>query len=78
MSKTQPLCTDVELNPEDRILDEIEKNSFTALPGNVGHSAHAPKTMHSFLGVFDEEFYNRASKARLLIRISVYTGPAFL
>ena len=56
MPKTQPLCTDVELNLEDRILDEIKKNSFIALPGKGGQPAHAPKTKHSFPGVFDEEF----------------------
>ena len=44
MPKTQPLCADVELNLEDRILDEIEKNSFIVLPGKGGHLAHAPKT----------------------------------
>ena len=43
MPKTQPLCADVELNLEDRILDEIEKNSFIVLPGKGGHLAHAPK-----------------------------------
>ena len=43
MPKTQPLCTDVELNLEDRILDEIKKNSFIALPSKGGQPAHAPQ-----------------------------------
>ena len=38
MLKTQPLCTDAELNLRERVLGEIEKNSFVALPDKVGHS----------------------------------------
>lgn len=38
MLKTQPLCTDAELNLRERVLGEIEKNSFVALPDKAGHS----------------------------------------
>ena len=38
MLKTQPLCTDAELNLRERVLDEIEKNSFVALSDKAGHS----------------------------------------
>ena len=36
MLKTQPLCTNAELNL--KVLGEIEKSSFVALPGKAGHS----------------------------------------
>ena len=38
MPKSQPLCTGAELNLRDRVLGEIEKNSFIALPGKGGCS----------------------------------------
>ena len=33
MLKAQPLCTGAESNLRDRVLDEVEKKSFIALPG---------------------------------------------
>ena len=33
MPKTQPLCTGAESNLGDRVLGEVEKNSFIVLPG---------------------------------------------
>ena len=33
MLKSQPLCTSIELNLRDRVLGEVEKNSFIGLPG---------------------------------------------
>ena len=36
MLKTQPLCTNAELNL--KVLGEIENSSFVALPGKAGHS----------------------------------------
>ena len=38
MPKTQPLCTSAKSNLGDRVLGEVEKNSFIALPGKRGHS----------------------------------------
>ena len=35
--KTWPLCPSAEWNLGDSVLDEIEKNSFIALPGKAGH-----------------------------------------
>ena len=32
----------VELNLRDRVLGEVEKNSFIALPGKGGHSRSVP------------------------------------
>ena len=33
MSKTWPLCTGAESNLAERVLGEVEKDSFAALPG---------------------------------------------
>ena len=41
--KTWPLCTSVESNLRDRVLGEVEKNSFIALPGKGGHSSYLSK-----------------------------------
>ena len=44
MLKTRPLCTSAELNLGDRVLGEVEKNSFIASPGKEGtQQAHALK-----------------------------------
>ena len=46
MPKAWPLCTGAELNLGDRVLGEVEKKSFIALPGKGGHSRILPlKTM---------------------------------
>ena len=37
MPKSRPLCTGAESNLRDRLLGEVEKNSFIALPGKGGH-----------------------------------------
>ena len=37
MRKSQFLFTDAEWDTGDRVLGEIEKNSFIALPGRGGH-----------------------------------------
>lgn len=34
--ETQPLCTGAKLNLRDRVLDGVERNSSTVLPGKVG------------------------------------------
>ena len=51
MPKTQPLCANVELNLEDRILDEIEKNSFIALPGKGATWLMPPKLSIPFRSI---------------------------
>ena len=40
--KTPPWCTGAESNLGDRVLGEIERKSFTALPGKGGHSRLVP------------------------------------
>ena len=51
--KTQPLCTSAELNLRDRVLGEVEKNSFIALPGKGGHRGFLPqKTVSQPVGIW--------------------------
>ena len=79
MLKTQPLCTGAKSNPRDRILGEVEKNSFIVLPGKGGHSRLMPlKTVCPNPGGFGVEFYRSSSRVELLIRIRVCAGPAVL
>ena len=63
MLKTWPLCTGAESNPRDRVLGEVEKNSFIALPGKRGCSGLMPsKTVCPNPGGFGEEFYSNGSR----------------
>ena len=45
MPKTRPLCTGAQLNLGDKVLGEVEKNSFTALPGKGRHSGLMPQKL---------------------------------
>ena len=79
MLKTQPLCTSAASNLGDRVLGEVEKNSFIALLGTGRHSRLMPlKTVCPNPGGFGEEVYNNGSRVGLLLRIRVCAGPAFL
>ena len=70
MPKTQPLCTGAESNLRDRVLGEVEKNSFIALPGKEGDSRLlASKTVCPDLGRFGEEFCSNNSRVWLLTRL---------
>ena len=40
-----PLCPSAESNLGDRVLGEIEKNSFTAMPGKRGQSRLVPQKL---------------------------------
>ena len=44
-SQIQPLYPDTELNLGDRVLGEVEKDSFIALPGKGGHSGLMPSKL---------------------------------
>ena len=73
--KARPLCTGAKSNLRDRVLSEVEKNSFIALPGKWGHSGLLPqKTMCPNLGGFDKEFYSNGSRVGLLIRLGCVQG----
>ena len=57
MPKIQPQCTSHESNLRDRLLDEVENNSFIGLPGKGGHSGLlSSKTMCPNLGGIGEAF----------------------
>ena len=80
MLKTWPLCTGAESNLRDRVWCPMEKNSFIALASQrMTHSGlmHI-KTVCPKPEGFGEEFYSSGSKAELLIRSRVCTGPALL
>ena len=44
----QPLCPSTKLNHTDRVLHEVERNSFIALPGKGEHSRLMPLRKHVF------------------------------
>ena len=50
MPKTQPPCTSAESNLGDRVLGEVEENSFIALAGKGGHSRLLHQNTISQLG----------------------------
>ena len=51
------LYTGAESNPRDRVLGEVEKDSFIALPGKRGHTGLLPrKTMCPNTRGFDDGF----------------------
>ena len=45
MLKTQPLNTGADLNLGDRVLGEVEKNKFIALPDKEGHTGSCPRKL---------------------------------
>ena len=64
-----------QITSQSRVLGEVEKNSFSALPGKGGHSGPLPsKTVCPNLGGFGEEFYSIGSRAGLLIRLGCVQG----
>ena len=72
-------CAPVPNQIKDRVLSEVEKNSFIALPGKGGHSGLVPsKIVCPNLEGFGEVFHRNGSRAGLLIRISVHIGTGFL
>ena len=78
MPKTRPLCISAESNLRDRVLGEVEKNSFIALPGKGGHSGLlSRKTVCPNLGGLGEEFYSNSSRVGLLIRLGCVQGLYF-
>ena len=77
MLKAWSLCTSTRLNPGDRALGKVEKNSLISLPGEGGHSRLLPtKTLCPKPGEFGEEFYGERLKAGAADKIKVYAGPA--
>ena len=62
MLKTQSLCPGTELNLGDGVLGEVEKNSFTALPGKGGSQQLIALKTVSQPGGSCEELYSNVSK----------------
>ena len=57
------LYTGAKSNPRDRVLGEVEKDSFIALPGKGGHNGLLfSKTMCPNPGGFEEGFYKNGSR----------------
>ena len=75
MLKTRPLCIGAESSLRDRVLGEVEKDSFIGLPGKGRHRRLLlSKTMCSNLGGFGKEFYSNHSRVELLIRLGCVQG----
>ena len=75
MPKTWLLCTSAKSNLGDRVLGEVEKHSFIALPGKGRHSRLPPsKTVCPHPGGFGEEFYSNGSRVGLLTRLGCVQG----
>ena len=55
------MYTSTGLNLGDRVLGEVEKKSFIALPGKGGHSGLMPSKLCT-PGGGSEEFYSNGSK----------------
>ena len=71
------LCTGAKSNLRDRVLGEVEKESFIALPDKGGHRRLLPsKTVCTNPGGFDEGFYSNGSRVGSLTRLGVCAGPA--
>ena len=70
MLKSQPLYTGAESNLRDRVLGEVKRKSFIALPGKGEHSRLMPvKTVCPNLGGFDAGIYSNSSRAGSLTRL---------
>ena len=77
--KALSLCSGAKSNFRDRVLGEVEKNSFIALPGKGGHSRLVPlKIMCHRLRGFGKEFHSKRSRVGLLVEIRLYARPALL
>ena len=78
MLKAQPLCTGAASNLGDRVLGEVEKNNFIALPGNGGHSGLLPLKLCVPTQEDLMSFRANDSRMGLLNKISVCAAPTLL
>ena len=58
----------------DRVLCEVERNSFIALPGKGGHSGLMPLKMVCPHPLGFDEFHNKGSRVGLVIRLGCVQG----
>ena len=66
--KAQPLCTDAKLDLGDRVLGEVEKNTFIVWSGTEGHSSTNGSKLYPNPEGFGGELYHNDLRAGLLIR----------
>ena len=78
MLKTQPLNTSADLNLGDRVLGEVEKNTFIALPGKGEHRDSCHSKLCPNQGGGGGAGGWEGSRVGLLIRMQVCAGPASL
>ena len=57
MAKTQPPRTGGESNLRDRVLGEVGKDSFSALPAKQATASSCPQNYGSQFGEGSEKFY---------------------
>ena len=70
MLKACLLCTHAGLNLRNRVLGEVEKNSFIDLSGKGEHSGLLSwKTMHPNPGEFGQGFYNNGPRVGSLTKL---------
>ena len=72
------LYTGAESNLGDRVLGEVEEDSFIALPGKGRHTGLLPQENVSTPEDLMKGFYNRGSKAGSLTRLGCEQGLHFL
>ena len=65
-SSATSLYTGAKSNLRDRVLGEVEKNSFTALPGKGGHSGLMPSKPVSPLRDDSDKFYRKRGCDQLM------------
>ena len=70
MPKSQSLFTSAKLNFRNRVLSEVEKNSFIGLPGKEGHSGLLPSQSPN-PGGFGENFHDNALSRGMLKRLAL-------
>ena len=64
------LYTSAESNTEDRVLGEVQNDSFITLPDKGRHTGFlSPKTVSLYPRGIDEGFYNSDSTVGSLIRL---------
>ena len=62
MLKAELFCTPVLNQISEKVLAEVEKNSFIALPGKMGNSRLMPSKHVSQLGKDSEKFYSNCPR----------------
>ena len=78
MAETQPPCARAALKFGDRVLDEVEKNSFIASPGRGDIAGSCPEKLCVPTREDVVRSFQQRLRAGLLVRIRMRAGPASL